>query len=299
MKTLFKTMLLLAVSTATFAQTALFSVLASKGDVKISSNGESKPMLIGKKLFAHESIVVGQGAYLGLASTSGKTIEIKRPGTYEVSKLSAEVSSQNASASKKYLDFLSGEVSGNSEDMAKNKYKYMKVTGSVERGASDITIYSPSEVTVIASKVKLFWELNKHVNTYQIKVMNIFDEVIVTKETTSNNVELDLAALNLAKEKNLFVLISSKEHPNVKSNKVNLKYNEEINTKLGGQAKELKTELSEETALNNYVLANFYSENNLPLNAIECYENANQLEPEVEIYQYSLGEYLNKQGITK
>ncbi|MDB5257110.1 MAG: hypothetical protein JWM14_1805 [Chitinophagaceae bacterium] len=280
------------------AQTALFNVLASKGAVKYVSAGstEEKTMIIGKKLFPQDKIVVGENSYLGLAHSGGKTIEIKRPGHYEVSSLSAEVANQNASVSKKYVDFLAGEINNNGQDMSKNKYKYMAVTGSVERDITDITLYAPASqkpVLVLNAPVTFKWDVKEGVKSYKVKLMNIFDEEVYTTETTSNSILIDLSKYNLAKEKNLFLTISAKDNSNVTSKKIHLqalssKDEEEI-TK---QAIELKSELSEETALNKYVMANFYAEKNLPINAIEQYEAAIALEPEVEDFKVAYGEYL-------
>jgi cell fate (sporulation/competence/biofilm development) regulator YmcA (YheA/YmcA/DUF963 family) len=65
------------------------------------------------------------------------------------------------------------------------------------------------------------------------------------------------------------------------------------------QLDEIKTEQKEETALNKYVLANFYAEKRLPINAIEQFEAAIALEPEVEDFKVSYGEYLVATDIKK
>ncbi|MDB5273202.1 MAG: hypothetical protein JWO58_1569 [Chitinophagaceae bacterium] len=277
------------------AQTALFNVLASKGAVKYIAGGttEEKSMIIGKKLFPQDKIVVGENSYLGLAHSGGKTIEIKRAGSYEVSSLSAEVANQNASVSKKYVDFLAGEINNNGQDMAKNKYKYMGVTGSVERGSDAIVIYASLTQPVLNSPSTIKWDLNDAVKTYKVQLWNIFDEVIYTTETTSNSVFIDFPKYNLAKEKNLFLLITSKENPSIKSEKINLKYvgakEEEEVTK---QITEMKGELKDDNALNKYVLANFYAEKGLVINAVNEFEAAIAQEPEVEDFKASYGEYL-------
>ncbi|HSZ72671.1 MAG TPA: hypothetical protein VK750_08335 [Cytophagaceae bacterium] len=277
------------------AQTALFNVLASKGAVKYIAAGttEEKPMIIGKKLFPQDKIVVGDNSYLGLAHTGGKTIEIKRAGSYEVSSLSSEIANQNASVSKKYVDFLAGEINNNGQDMAKNKYKYMGVTGSVERGTDAILVYSLLNEPVLNAPVTFKWDANDNVATYKVKLWNIFDEEVFSTETKSNSVLLDLSKFNLAKEKNLFLIVSSKDNPTIKSEKINLKSisskdEEDINK----QVQELRGELKEETALNKYVLANFYAEKGLTVNAIEQFEAAIAMEPEVEDFKVSYGEYL-------
>ncbi len=283
------------------AQTALFNVLASKGNVKyvVAGSTEEKPMLIGKKLFPNDKIVVGESAYLGLASTGGKTIEIKRAGTYEVSKLSAEIASQNASVSKKYLDFLAGEINNNGQDMAKNKYQYMKVTGSVDRDIHFVTIYAPKEAYVLNAPLTIKWDAVDTIKIYTVTLMNIFDETLYTTETSTTSITLDLPKYNFAKEKNLFLIVNPKYNTVAKSEKINLKSLEAKDSDVAKQANELQTELAEQTALNKYVMASFYAEQNLAINAVEQYEAAIALEPEVEDYKIAYGEYLVKNNIKK
>ncbi len=287
------------------AQTALFNVLASKGAVKYVASGttEEKTMIIGKKLFPQDKIVVGENSYLGLAHSGGKTIEIKRPGSYEVSSLSAEVANQNASVSKKYVDFLAGEINNNGQDMSKNKYKYMAVTGSVERDITDINLYAPfteKPVHVLSAPVTFKWDAKEGLTAYKVQLLNIFDEVIYSTETTSKNVLIDLEKYNLAKEKNLFIIVSAKDNANVKSTKIHLQaLSGKDEQEITKQAQELKSELKEETALNKYVLANFYAEKGLPINAIEQFEAVIALEPEVEDYKIAYGEYLVANDIKK
>ncbi|MDF2455285.1 MAG: hypothetical protein K0R51_1278 [Cytophagaceae bacterium] len=287
------------------AQTALFNVLASKGSVKYVSAGstEQKTMIIGKKLFPQDKIVVGENSYLGLAHSGGKTIEIKRPGSYEVSSLSAEVANQNASVSKKYVDFLAGEINNNGQEMSKNKYKYMAVTGSVERGGDDIVLYATPGLParVLNAPVTFKWDLNDNAKVYVVKLTNIFDEVLYTTETTSNSALIDLAKYNTTKEKNLWIEVLSKEYPaKVKSERIMLQVlDSKEEAEIVKQLDEIKTEQKEETALNKYVLANFYAEKRLPINAIEQFEAAIALEPEVEDFKVSYGEYLVATDIKK
>ncbi len=290
------------------AQTALFNVLASKGSVKYVSAGstEQKTMIIGKKLFPQDKIVVGENSYLGLAHSGGKTIEIKRPGSYEVSSLSAEVANQNASVSKKYVDFLAGEINNNGQEMSKNKYKYMAVTGSVERtvtSGDDIVLYATPGVAahVLNAPVSFKWDLNENAKTYVIKLTNIFDETLYTTETTSNSVLVDLAKYNAAKEQNLFIEVFSKEFPTrIKSEKIRLQLlDSKEEAEIAKQVQELKAEQKEETALNKYVLANFYAEKKLQINAVEQFEAAIAMEPEVEDFKVSYGEYLVATSIKK
>ncbi|HEY8399607.1 MAG TPA: hypothetical protein VIK89_00020 [Cytophagaceae bacterium] len=305
MKTKLLTFLLsFFISIASIAQDQeVFKVLASKGTNKYTTGGstEAKPVLIGKKLYQNDEIIVGDNSYLGLAHKSGKTIELKKAGTYKVSQLSSEVSAQNSSVSKKYIDFVLGEMSSDVEDMSKNRHKYMDVTGSVERGdeQQQLKLLAPKEAYVLNAPVTLKWYPVKDAKKYIVKVTNMFDEPIFETETSETSISVDLSKLKINEEKNLLWSVEVKGKPDLQS-KASLKYPaDEKVTLVNEQFKELKSTLSEETAINKFVMASFYEDNEFYLNAVESYEAAIKLEPEVEDYKIAYGQFLSRTGLAQ
>lgn len=277
----------------------LFKVLASKGTIKYTSGSstESKPIVIGKKLYKNDQIVVGTNSYLGLVHTSGKTIEVKKPGTYKVSELSSEVTTQNSSVSKKYVDFVMGEMTSNNEDMTQNRHKYMGVTGSVERGGSSIKLLAPNEAYALETTVLLSWYPVKDAKQYVVKVRNMFDEYLYQTETSETSITVDLGKLNLKEEKNLIWSVEIKGNADAKA-EASLKYPSAEKVELvNQQIKEIKSDLSEESALNKIVLASFYEKNQLLLYALENYQSAIKLEPEVEDFKVAYGRFLSRNGL--
>jgi hypothetical protein len=296
---------LLLVSSLTFAQDEMFKILASKGTNKIVSAGADQKVLIGKKLFKDDKIVVGENSYLGLAHKNGKTIELKKAGTYEVSKLNSELASQNATVSQKYVNFVAGELNTKDEDMAKNRHKYMAVTGSVERatptpGTTPITILTPKNVYALSSSVMLKWKPVNNATTYVVTLTNLGEEPVFSVETSETSAIIDLDKLNFKTEKNLLWKVQVKGNDKTESEASILKYvDEDKAPALEKSVADMKAELSEETALNKIVLASFYEENGLILDAIQNYEAALKLEPEVEDFKVAYGQFLQRNNIAK
>lgn len=286
-------------STLAFAQDEMFKVLASKGSNKLQTSGTTdwKALFVGKKLSKGDKITIGENGYLGLAHKSGKTIELKKAGTYEVSKLAGEVANQNASTTTKYVNYLAGEMSKTGgEDMAKNKYKYMTVTGSVERG-SHLEVFVPKtlNVSALGNQVMVKWEKQDQTKTYIVTVTNLFGEEVLKKETTDTYVFLDLDNKN----KNYVVNIKSKEVPELEKDiRITYPSNDKV-ADLNKQLAELKTQLGEENALNKVILASFYEDNKLYLEALQNYEAAVKLEPEVDDYKVAYGQFLERADIAK
>lgn len=296
------------IASATHGQdnTELFKVLASKGANKYIALGsnEEKPLLIGKKLYKGDRISIAENAYLGLAHKSGKTIELKTAGAFEISKLASEVISQNSSLGKKYVDFVVGEMTAKDEDMTKNRHKYMAVTGSVERGVHEINLIVPDKAIenfVLAKPTVIRWNVTPGIKTYQINVDNMFDDSLFQTQTSDTSIVLDLGKLNQKNESTLNILrISAKEKKDQKAEDFQLKYiGGEKGVKLQKEIGDLKTELGSESALNKIVLASFYEEHKLFLDAMESYEQAIKQQPDVEDYKVVYGQFLLRTGIAK
>jgi len=286
--------------------TEIFKVLASKGSNKLVSAGsvEEKSLLIGKKLYKGDKVILAEGAYLGLVHKSGKTIEIKKSGSFEVAKLATEVASQNASLSKKYTDFVMGEMSAKDEDLSKNRHKYMDVTGSVERdvhGEKIHLIAPPKEVgsLVLSAPLVIRWEPLKDVQKYSVYVTNMFGDTLHRSETSKSYIDLDLSSLNPKNENTLHVVsVEAKDNKKIKSEGYALKYVAAPKAlELKKEIDNLKTEYSENTPLNKIMLAKFYEQNKLYLSAMECYQQAIELAPEVDDFQADYGHFLIKNKI--
>ncbi|HWZ22215.1 MAG TPA: hypothetical protein VNW06_06145 [Cytophagaceae bacterium] len=301
-----KTPLLIALLTVLsmnfmYAQDELFKVLASAGSNKVQTQGSTdwKPLFFGKKLMKGDQITVADKGYLGLVFKNGKSIEVKKAGTYKVSDLAGLVAKQNASVNAKYTDFLAGEMgkTGN-DDMARNRYKYMSVTGSVVRGTHEIPIFidSSKAANVLGNQVLIKWEPETNTKTYIVQLTNLFSDVISTQETTQSEIVLNLDS---KKEKMYIVTISSKEDKGIE-NQIRISYpsNDKV-IELNKQLTELKAQMPEETAINKVILASFYEDNKLYPEAIQTYETAMKLEPGVEDYKIAYNQFLERAKIAK
>jgi cytochrome c-type biogenesis protein CcmH/NrfG len=62
---------------------------------------------------------------------------------------------------------------------------------------------------------------------------------------------------------------------------------------------EIIGEVAEKTALNKFILAGFYEENNLFIDAIAAYEDAIKLAPDVPSYKDAYEEFLMRHGMKR
>jgi hypothetical protein len=74
--------------------------------------------------------------------------------------------------------------------------------------------------------------------------------------------------------------------------------NDEVET-IKTELNEIMGEVSEPTALNKYILAGFYEEKNLFIDAIAAYEAAIKLAPDVQFYKDAYDEFYLRHGMRK
>ncbi|MCS7073848.1 MAG: hypothetical protein NZ108_05220 [Bacteroidia bacterium] len=286
-----------------YAQEELFKVLVSKGGNKIqpASSTDWKPLVVGKKLYKGDKISLSDNSYLGLVHANGKTIELKQSGTYDIAKLNSEVAAQNTSTSKRYVEYVSSEMFKAAESGTSSRYKNMALTGSVERGLNEIKLFVPvsgknKNINIYSSDVTIRWEAEPQTQTYLVKVTNLFDELIYSTETKNTWVNLKL---DKTVEQTYKITISSQEKPSI-FNEINVSFLPETKSaEISNNLKELLSQLKGERAIHQLVLASFYEANHLYLEALESYETAIRMEPQVEDFLVARNLFLERSNIAK
>ncbi|MFQ3576340.1 MAG: hypothetical protein SNJ77_07890 [Cytophagales bacterium] len=283
------------------AQTELFKVLAAKGQntFKRSNSNDWRPLVAGTKLGADDQIKVGANCYLGLVhAPTGKTMEVKETGTYEVKEMAKKITATKTSFSQKYLDYVASELTeGDKQDVNKNHRSNSKVTGSVERAISgpQVKVFMPKNSDIAENTVKLVWISHKEANSYVVTVNNMFEEQVMKFETKDTTAIVDFSKLDLGDDKSIIwnVAVKGKEKIKSEDHKVRLIESKDLNNKIA----ELKSETSEETALNQLIRAIFYSQNEMFNEAKASYETAIKLAPEVSEFKRMYKSYLESHNL--
>ncbi|MCE2734629.1 MAG: hypothetical protein LW821_14820 [Flammeovirgaceae bacterium] len=285
--------LVLATLTLGYSQNYTFRVLATKGVNEVKTGGVWQPVKTGATLQEADEIKVSENAYLGLVHKSGKPIEIKKAGPYKVDELAKSVNTES-SVLNKYTDFI---LSSNSADTKKNR---LSATGAVHRGEGDaINLLLPDNqfAGFYGKKVTLSWE-SKVKGPFVVELQDMFEDVLAKYETNSNTFTIDLADPKLAgKDLNaIMILVSQKD---VAKNKSSVKILKRLSAEEERKVKAAFAELPplEEGAMSKLILAGFYDQQNLVVDALTAYQEAILLEPEVPAYKEYLEDFMIRRNI--
>ena len=283
----------ITLSFAVAAQDYAFKVLANKGSNEVKSGETWQPLKTGAALKSNDEVRLSDDAYIGLVHISGKPVELKQAGVHKVSVLESKVNT-GSSVLNKYTDFI---LSSNSADAKKNS---MSATGAVHRGEPDsspINIFLPEKdfSGIFNSTAIINWEAGKVPGPYVVTVINMFEDVLVKEETSATTYEVDLSDEKFANETAVLITVSAKADPKLISKQHMIKKLSPAEVeRISNDIKAIKGEMSEESAMNKVVLAGFYEQNNLLIDAIYAYEQAVKLEPEVTDFKESYEQFLER-----
>jgi hypothetical protein len=233
---------------------------------------------------------------MGLVHATGKPLELKVPGNYKVADLASKISG-GKSVINKYTDFI---LSSNSPEAKKNR---LSATGAVDRGdnaAIQLMLPQNQHSGIYNNLAIISWVGSKVPGPYLITIRNMFDDELAQLATPETSFEIDLSDPKFSKENALLIEVKSKEDPTQVSKQHLIKKlapaeQESVKKSLN----EIMGDVSEETALNKFILAGFYEENNLFIDAISAYEAAIKLAPEVTSYKEAYDDFLIRHGIKK
>jgi hypothetical protein len=281
-----------------FGQDYAFKVLANKGTNEVKSGETWQPLRTGASLKSSDELKLSDNAYIGLVHATGKPMELKQAGNYKISELAKKVST-GSSVLNKYTDFI---LSSNSAEAKKNR---LSATGAVQRDVTDVEqiklLLPENQHSGIYNTIAVVsWEGTKVPGPYVVILRNMFDEELNRVETPENSLQIDLADPKYATEGAILVEVASKADAKLASKQHLIKKltpaeQQKIKTSLN----EIMGEVQEQTALNKFILASFYEENNLFIDAIAAYEDAVKLAPDVPSYKEAYEEFLLRHGLKK
>jgi hypothetical protein len=285
---------LIFVNSLTFGQEYAFKVMANKGSNEVKSGDSWSPLKTGASLKSSDELKLTDNAYIGLIHASGKPMELRQSGSYKVADLAAKVGG-GSSVINKYTDFI---LSSNAESK-KNK---LSATGAVHRATETVAIKvmlpeNQKYADLYNTTAVINWDGSKAKGPYVVTLKNMFEDQLAKFETPETTMTLDLSDPKFTAESAILVEVSSKSDAKQVSKqhmirKMSAADRDKVKNSLTG----IMGEVSDPTALNKFILAGFYEENNLLIDAITAYEEAVKLEPS---YQEYYDEFLLRHGLKK
>jgi hypothetical protein len=289
-----------------FSQDFVFRVMVSKGSIQAKKGTNLTEIKTGYKFQANDEVQVGDNSFLGLMHKNGRTLEVKTPGTYKISDLAAKLAGVNNSIANRIGNTIASQLAVNNSG-GNTKV----VTGSGERSLEkkDIILFIPHDTTCNfhGDKLSLSWYAFQSKPDYVVTVKNMFGETLfrstILKDTS---LVLDMTQPKIKAETNgeYLILIQAKTKPEAKNfDKKSSEYNflrlkEPVRVQVEKDLAAMQPE-SGNSSLQQIVLASYFDSKFLFLDAMQAYEKAIALEPEVDDYKVLYQEFKTRHGMLK
>lgn len=282
---------LVVISSASAQSAFTFKVLVSKGKAEIKSGANWSVLKVGTSLKENDEVKVAENSYLGLIHSNGRPLEIKEAGSYKVSELASRLGKAQSVMSK-YTDFILSSTDA--------KQSRLTATGAVHRGTENsIALYLPDapKYKTYGDRAVIGWSALPDATKYIVIVRNLFEEELGRFEVSTNSYELDMSKAPFASENELLVKILSANSPTLGSREIAIHRQSPNERALITKAMEdFGPDIKEETALNKFILAGFFEEKYLLVDALTAYQDAMRLAPDVTAYKDAYQDFLKRAG---
>jgi hypothetical protein len=280
-----------------FSQSAFKVLTNSRGDNSYkTSSTDWSPLKTGTQLNSGDELKTTGDCYVVLLSAGGKLLELKEPKEYKVDDLIAQVpGGGEAGVVSKYADFVMSKMSSDSKE--ENRKKYSSVTGATQRGFSQIKFFMASSSNVYNTEAIVRWKSQDGATAYEVSLMDWFGEPIMVAETTESFYRIDFTDERLKDMEMVIVNVNVKGDEESSSGDYAIqRVNSEDAKEYSVELETLKSSLDDNSAISNLILAEFYEQNNLLLDALTSYEVAINESPDVEYFRDAYLEFLLRNG---
>lgn len=305
MKKYYAFALMIVLTIVVFAAEFTFDVKTANGDIQVQKGGKGswQELKAGTKLNNGDQLKIASGAILNLVHNNGNPIEVSKSGNYSVEKLAAQANTKKSDVTKKFTNYLLDEL-GESEDLLAEDdlSDNMSTLGAVERAIpkfspNDLIARMPRSSYATENNVTFSWHEYKGIQEYTFVIKNDIEETVLERKVKGTEIKLDLEKEGF--EKGFCYYWSVKAGDQSSEELCIYRMIDEEKSAFTQELNTLRSELDESKALDNMILASFYSENKVVPEAIKSYEKAIELAPNVDSYKLIYGKYLMSIGLAK
>lgn len=294
-----KLLLILAISNFAvidlMAQQPVFSVILNKGQNTYGIKNNFQPILLGTSLNENNFIQIEDEGYVALVHEfTGASLELTKSGTFSVKELEGEISKQSNTVLAKYGKYLMKKL--NPDEQGNQN---LNVTGAVERGeAGLIEVALPKVNDLFGDQINVSWKQVDDVQDYFVTIKDKLDDVIFTEVVSGNTFILDLTSAKLKDEKIIIINIAAKDKVEIRSPDFGIRRLDSNERKsVGNEFTSLKMVANADNVVDKLLIASFFEENHLIVDALTYYNEALAITPDPDGFNILYNSFLARNGL--
>ena len=242
-------------------------------------------------------IILVERSRILLENTVGDKLDIRRTGIYSGARMKMKFKLNQFDIPKELSNSLLDELSVAEEFLYKNEIQKKLLQLSLLDEKKDF-LKSPKNSWILNYDTVLFeWDEFNTRTSYNFNIIDLDGNVIFSKLTDYNRLEVPIKKLNLNKNECYFWSVES---GNIISEEscIMLFENEDYKI-IEAEVKILESSLNLMESTDNIILAKYYESHNIMYKAVHYYENSIILNPLIKEHLIMYYEYLKNKGVFK
>ncbi len=281
----------LLIHTYSYSQVYEFIVCGSRGVNSVKTNGEWKLLKTSETFNNFDEIkTTGADCYLGLLHSSGRSVVIRKPGTYMATDILNDVKKVSTAVASKYADFVFTKMTAVSN--------ISQPVGQRSTGNSTVKVYLPPSCQVFGNSEIIRWESLPDCNFYKISIFNMFDESIANYTSDTSIFNLNLDNQELTSQNALFLTIESQDDPSTRSAIYGIsRLSSDDYKTIEGKYNQLISELAVNSPLNDLIISSFFEDYKLLIDANTYYCRFLNSAPDMNDFEKMYSDFLARNGM--
>ncbi|MDH5604414.1 MAG: hypothetical protein OEY51_10750 [Cyclobacteriaceae bacterium] len=287
----------LFISFYTPGQSYIFKVMANKGEnfYKSPAKNQWEPIKAGSNLNKGDWIKISNDqSFLGLVHLSGRTLELIESGTFDIEQLNKRFGLQNNGIASRFSEFVFNNID---EAVAGRKPD----KGSESRGEEgEIKLLIPRSGKVFGDKIVLQWTVMEKNSSggFNVSVKNVFDDQIKSIQTVDKQVIIDIDKGELEMESSFYINVVAGNDEIVHSDIYNIKrLSKNQKVLIEEDIRKIGEEVDRKSATGLIVLATYFEKQELLIDAISCYHQAIQSQPDLADFQILYKSFVERNAL--
>jgi len=314
-----------------FAQNSV-KVIAVRGS---AASTRGSKLTIGTVLALADKITVGSDGYVGLVHSNGRTLELRKAGTYGVKDLDKMATKKSGSVNSKFASYVVNELTATQEPIAfRDKHRAnMRVTGAVERAAGDevsavdtlakavggfgdaqrlavvaynsvsssstIMVVMPRTTRLLRDTVQFSWHRDPTTAEYRVRITGRTDQTVFERVTRDTFMVLAMSQIGVADGQLHLWRVESASDNGLRSDDYGLF--RLVGTERASTEEVLNDVASDlvepESAVSSLIMATACEDQGLVYDAYRSFAAAIKASPSVQNYKRMFAEFLRRQGL--
>lgn len=283
-----------------FAAETSYRVLAATGTCMAQRGAnpdEYVRVITGLEIYPNDKIIItGSSSYISLVSADGRMIELEKGGVYHVKTLLSNSSGESPFLAKHYVDILTQNTMSVMDSV--NRYESYITSTQRSSTSTKIKMSGPQATKIQHQKTNFTWVSAQEISNFNVSIKDIYGEEVFTESTQSNNLTIDFNLVKLLPGQVYSLSVVDQNNTSNSSESISIRVPSRSElAKFETELELLTSEIPQNKAVSDMVLATYCEENGLFYNAITYYQNAISLQPNVVEYSNAYDLLLYKLGL--